>query len=133
MWVCDAGSFFTVARAWDMQAAGSPARVLDKKIAEVKRDLCTWNRAHYGIIQDWICPLTSALDQIQQLDPTQANMDLESSLKGVIHEQLTQEHLLWKQRSRVEWLVQKDLNTKFFHMSTVIHCNRNSINLSSCI
>lgn len=71
--------------------------------------------------------LTCALDQVQQSAPTFDNLALESSLKGDIHEQIIREQLLWKQRSRVEWLVSKDLNMKFFHMSTVVRRNRNSI------
>jgi hypothetical protein len=38
-----------------------------------------------------------------------------------------QEEILWKFKSRETWLTCKDLNTKYFHMSTLIKRHRNAI------
>jgi hypothetical protein len=41
---------------------------------------------------------------------------------------LIQEESLWRNKSREVWLTCKDLNTKFFHTSTIIKRQRNAIN-----
>jgi hypothetical protein len=48
-------------------------------------------------------------------------------MKVELNELLLQEDLLWKTKSRETWLTCKDLNTKFFHASTLIRRRRNSI------
>lgn len=101
--------------------------MLSKKLDLVKKALRHWNCVHFDFIKDWLKTLSCALDSVQQLAPTLANIALESSLKSIIHEQLIWEQLLWKQRSMVDWLVPKDLNTKFFRMSTMVRRNWNSI------
>lgn len=40
---------------------------------------------------------------------------------------LRMEEIYWKQKSRVSWLVEGDLNTKFFHSSTLVRRSRNKI------
>jgi hypothetical protein len=40
---------------------------------------------------------------------------------------LIQEESLWRNKSREVWLTCKDLNTKFFHTSTIIRRRRNAI------
>lgn len=44
-----------------------------------------------------------------------------------LDEQLRREELLWKQKSKVDWLSSSDMNTKYFHASTTIHRCRNQI------
>lgn len=46
-------------------------------------------------------------------------MDLAKALK--------KEECLWKQKSRIRWLATSDLNTRFFHLSTIIRQRHNSI------
>lgn len=40
---------------------------------------------------------------------------------------MKREELHWKQKSRETWLTSLDLNTKYFHLSTVIKRRRNAI------
>lgn len=44
-----------------------------------------------------------------------------------LDEQYQREQILWKQKSRDSWLIQKELNTKFFYTLTIIRRKRNSI------
>lgn len=127
MWVRDPGSYFTVADAWRLRVTGCPTYILSKKLDKVKKRLKLWNKNHFGFIKDRIHSLSCALDALQQQGPSVDNIALEASIKAALHEQLQREQSLWQQRSHVEWLVSKELNTKFFHMSTVVRRNQNSI------
>ncbi|GLT66683.1 hypothetical protein SLA2020_390370 [Shorea laevis] len=49
------------------------------------------------------------------------------TMRKALQEELKREELLWKHKSRVTWLTTKDLNTKFFHLSTIIRRRRNAI------
>lgn len=43
--------------------------------------------------------------------PIETRDFLESKLNDLLHK----EHIFWKQRSKIFWLTDGDLNTKFFH------------------
>ena len=40
---------------------------------------------------------------------------------------LAREEILWKQKSRIQWLTSSTLNTRFFHLTTIIRRRRNTI------
>jgi hypothetical protein len=48
-------------------------------------------------------------------------------LQNTLDNLLLQEETLWRNKSRETWLTYKDLNTKFFHTSTIIKRRRNAI------
>ena len=52
---------------------------------------------------------------------------LELKLKKELEEILTQEEILWLQKSRKEWLIQGDRNTTYFHQKTLARRRRNRI------
>lgn len=52
---------------------------------------------------------------------------LELRLKAERKEILLQEELLWKQKSRCEWLKAGKGNTRFFHTSTLVQRRRNHV------
>lgn len=54
-------------------------------------------------------------------------MNLEDNLIICLNEQLKREEILWKQKSRLQWLTTMDLNTKFFHLSSTMRRKRNQI------
>lgn len=51
----------------------------------------------------------------------------ESDLRGRLQEALRREEILWRQKSPITWLTALYLDTKFFHVSTVVHRRRNCI------
>jgi hypothetical protein len=53
---------------------------------------------------------------------------METSLKTSLDDLLLKEEILWKSKSRELWLSCSDLNTKFFHTSTLIRKKSNAVN-----
>jgi hypothetical protein len=69
----------------------------------------------------------SDISVIQSSPHSAANMVKEIVFQEALREQLLQEEVFWKQKSRELWLICTDLNTKFFHASTTCRRRYNSI------
>lgn len=48
-------------------------------------------------------------------------------MRDALQDLLRKEETLWKSKSHVQWLTTSDLNTQFFHISTIIRRCRNDI------
>ncbi|KAK3222281.1 hypothetical protein Dsin_009306 [Dipteronia sinensis] len=59
--------------------------------------------------------------------PSQYLSALEETLVKEYHDILQQEEIFWQKKSRHCWLKERDRNTKFFHISTIIRRKRNKI------
>jgi hypothetical protein len=83
--------------------------------------------SQFGHIQSNIKRISAEIDHLQcgpvLLQPWILNL----LFKLRLQEQLLCEEQLWKQKSRELWLTCKDLNTKFFHASTVNRRRFNSV------
>ena len=127
IWTRDGSSTQVIKHAWDHLVFGSPLFKFVKKLKATKKDLIWWNKNCFGHLQSRNKSLSEAINSIQQLDPTESNLQKEKTLTWEFNENLRREELLWKQKSRVQWLTSPTLNTKFFHVSTIIRRRKNAI------
>jgi hypothetical protein len=126
-WTFDPSCGSTISSAWINHIAGSSQYILTKKLKSTKSAFKSWNLNYFGNIQNRISHTLSQLDRIQQSPPSTFSFDQEMMLQNKLDNLLNQEESLWRNKSRETWLTCKDLNTRFFHTSTVIKRQRNAI------
>jgi hypothetical protein len=126
-WTYDPTCGLTISSAWNDNLAGSPSLLLTKNLKSTKKALKYWNYNHFGNIQRRIADTLCQLDLIQQSSPSALSFEKEVLLQKSLDDLYLQEESLWRNKSRETWLTCKDLNTKFFHTSTVIKRRRNAI------
>jgi hypothetical protein len=108
--------------------SGSPTACLVKKLAQTKAALKRWNSQHFGNIQTKIKSTLIKIDQVQLASPCPQASLQESLLKKNLNDLLLKEETLWRIKSRETWLQCRDLNTKYFHSSTLIRRRSNAVN-----
>jgi hypothetical protein len=126
-WTYDTTCGSTISSAWNDTLAGSPSLILTKNLKCTKKALKYWNYNHFGNIQRRIADTLCQLDLIQQSSPSTLSFEKEVLLQKSLDDLYIQEESLWRNKSRETWLTCKDLNTRFFHTSTVIKWRRNAI------
>ncbi|CAL9010471.1 unnamed protein product [Prunus brigantina] len=108
------------------QAAGS---ALDKTY-QLVQPLKDWNVNVFGHLKKRKACLLARLNGIQKALCRGLNIFLSKLEISLIEEYncvLEHEAMLWKQKSRLQWLQEGDRNTKFFHLTTIIRRRRNKI------
>eukprot|EP00253_Pinus_taeda_P017913 PITA_17913 len=102
-----------------------------KKLKMLKAETKRWNKTTFGNI------LKEKEQLIQEIKNTQQQIILEGRLEELTQreqemeskllEQDRQEEVLWRQKSRIQWLQEGEKNTKFFHKTTMQRRMRNQI------
>ena len=93
-------------------------------------DAAKWNRLNFGNIFDKKKSIMARLNGIQKVvsvRPSNFLLNLESELQRKLEVVLTQEEEYWALKSRVNWMIQGDRNTAFYHVSTLVRRKRNQI------
>jgi hypothetical protein len=127
-WSKDSTCATIIEAAWLKSVFTTPTKRLPKKLKNTKLALLEWNSKHFGNIQKQIKATLLNLDLVQQAPLSSLTHEKEISLKLELGNLLSKEEILWRSKSREIWLTCKDLNTKYFHTSTLIRRRTNAIN-----
>lgn len=126
-WLKDLECKVIVEAGWSSFVGTDPVTVIMSKISNTREQLMEWNRSHFGHLKteiDKICAQLAAFyDTSLSSPPEKDRLVLETKLHDLLH--LEQD--FWKQRSKVFWLTDGDLNTKFFHQQASNRRRKNSI------
>ena len=69
----------------------------------------------------------NGIQRVNSIRPSTFLLNLESELQKELEVVLNQEEELWALKSRVNWMIQGDRNTSFYHVSTLVRRKRNQI------
>ncbi|OMO88584.1 Endonuclease/exonuclease/phosphatase [Corchorus olitorius] len=127
MWSSDAGCEEVIKASWNQKVVGSTAYQLVQKLKITKNELKHWNKTVFGNIQEKKKSWEKELEEIQINIDQQGNIEKEAEKKKEWEEVLDQEQTMWMQKSRANWIVQGDRNTKFYHTMTKRRRARNRI------
>ncbi|XP_072080961.1 uncharacterized protein [Arachis hypogaea] len=101
-----------------------------KAIGELKKDLLKWNKKIFGNIFKAKKRLLNRIAGIQRSNTYGVNpyLDkLEQELNKKLNDILDKEETFWMQKSRQEWIVEGDRNTRYYHTKTIIRRGKNRI------
>lgn len=103
---------------------------LGEAIDLFSKNATVWNRNHLGNIFVKKKNIMARLNGIQRAvasKPSNFLLKLEKELVKEFDMILSQEEELWALKSRVNWMIQGDRNTAFYHVSTLVKRKRNQI------
>lgn len=94
------------------------------------RDASVWNKNCFGNVHHKKRRVVARIYGVQKALVAHPNTDL-INLEKQLHQELdlllNQERDIWALKSRINWMIQGDRNTSFFHVSTLARRKRNHI------
>ena len=100
---------------------------LHDKLKKVASNLGKWNRDTFGSVRKEIKKLTAELERLRSEPGRTGPSHLEIKLNDKLVELYHREELMWRQRSRIEWLASGDKNTRFFHLRATMRRKKSMI------
>lgn len=127
VWTRDPSAGTTIEEAWHKQPSYPHLSNLTSKLKTTKLALKQWNHIHFGHLQSNIQTLKRQIEHLQSQTPTPTTIQMEQSALKDLDELLVRERILWMEKAKSKWLEEGDVNTHFFHISTIIHSKSNHI------
>ncbi|XP_058759734.1 uncharacterized protein LOC131633041 [Vicia villosa] len=131
MWTAHAEYVRIVSESWKVKFHGCPMFILDQKLKHLKNRLKLWNKTTFRNVNDKVTEAGNKLKAIQtdieRLGYTDSLRDQEVSAQHDLDLALNLEEELWKEKSRLNWHLKGDRNTRFFHTDEKIKRKTNLI------
>ncbi|KAL5842776.1 hypothetical protein ACOSQ3_013379 [Xanthoceras sorbifolium] len=119
--------YSVICTAWGGFDSETSGRGLRDKLVLCADRLENWSKVKFGSLKKAIdrkrCEINLLYDRKQFVQVLDAIKSRERELESL----LSKEELYWKQRSRVDWLLAGDKNSKFFHRRATARKKKNQI------
>ncbi|XP_011621120.1 uncharacterized protein LOC105420174 [Amborella trichopoda] len=113
-----------ISASWEVRVRGTAMYRFMTKLKRLRADPYIWNKEVFGHINESIVgvkhQLSSLHDSLYAEPSNDALMLEEQESTQRLQILLGHEEILWRQKSRQNWLKDGDFNTKFFYLSIVI-------------
>lgn len=117
----------TISATWTGGGVSNRVEELRAKLQAIPQDLGHWNSETFGNVRKEIKRLKTELEKLRsnpnRTAPSHTKLNINENPVELYH----REEILWRQRSRVDWLTSGDKNTKFSHLRASIRRNKNMI------
>jgi hypothetical protein len=105
--------------------------VLSQKLKSLKTKLKTWNKECFGDVNESVVSAELHLHQIQmqiqQIGHNDNLLNEEKLASAKLEDVLSRQEAFWQEKARLNWQLEGDKNTKYFHMKANLRRKRNRI------
>ena len=121
LWIKHPDFLKAVEQSWSEHVSGNSMIILHKKMKKLKVCLRNLNTQNYADISRKVKEKKMELAEVQITNlsnPGENTVEQEKTLIKELHELLVAEESFFKQKFRIRWIQEGNMNTKFFHRVT---------------
>lgn len=119
MWALHPDCKDIITCSWNSNIIGSPMYILNSKLKNLKTILKVWNKEVFGDVHAAVQTAEDNLNQIQNDINLQGLfdtlLDAEKLAQTNLELCLKQQETFWKEKAKINWHLEGDRNTKYFH------------------
>ncbi|MCH85398.1 RNA-directed DNA polymerase (Reverse transcriptase), partial [Trifolium medium] len=119
MWSLHESCKQVISDIWSTNVVGCPMFILTSKLKLLKDHLKTWNKQVFGNVHSFVKEaeeeLSNIQNQIQSNGINDALRDREKKAQIQLEDALNRQDWFWQEKARVNWHVEGDRNTSYFH------------------
>jgi hypothetical protein len=126
MWEREAFLFDEIEASWNSNPPARNMKDINTKLNCMRGSLNDWKNRSFGSVGKEIKNLKRELQNLMFRNDRSMNFR-RKEINRRLDELLLREELMWKQRSRLDWLCEGDQNTKYFHQRATWRAKKNRI------
>ena len=124
MWTMHQGCKQVIADCWNDRVVGNHMHILSTKLKNLKAKLKIWNKEVFGNVHNFVKDAEQKLTDIQTQIHNEGHSDIlmnaEKLAQMNLDQALARQEVFWKEKARINWHVNGDRNSRYFHRLTKI-------------